>query len=395
MEADRRRRRRRELARARLRARRRAAALIAAALLAAAAFTVGLIVGGAADDPTTSGAATSELAPVPAGLSDAQLAGQRLIAGFEGTDPPRGLRRMIRAGEIAGVILFAANVGRRGELRQMTSELQAIPRPGGLRAPLLVMVDQEGGAVRRIDGPPSASAAEMGARGGAYAARQGRRTGRLLDRVGVNVDLAPVLDVGRADGAIAGEGRSFGDRPQAVIETAVDGFAAGLRATGVAATGKHFPGLGAAAVNTDLAPQRIDLSRAELRRVDEAPFAAFADRGGELIMLSVARYGAFGGAPAALNRAIATRELRERIGFGGVSITDSLDAEAVRSFGGRAQVALRAAGAGSDLLLYGDWRTARASGRTLAAALRRGALAREKFTASVQRVLALRTELRG
>ncbi len=370
------------------RARRRGIALIALALLAAAAFALGLIsAGGSGGSPPT--------AALPARLSDAELAGQRLIAGYEGTVAPDGLERLIRAGRIGGVVIFAANVAGRRALRRQIDELQAIPRPPGLDRPLLVMTDQEGGEVKRIAGPPAASAATIGARGRAYANRQGRRTARLLDRAGINVDLAPVLDVGRPGAAISDERRSFGADPAAVIDAGVAGFAAGLSAGGVAATGKHFPGLGAAAVNTDLAAQEIDLSRARLRRIDEAPFRAFVARGGELIMLSVARYRAFGGAPAALNRAIATGELRGRLGFDGVSVTDSLDARAVKSFGGRAEVARRAAAAGSDLLLYGNWRTARAAGRTLATALARAELDRDGFEASVRRILELRAELKG
>lgn len=387
MGADERRQRRRTIAG------RRAAALIILALLAAAAFVAGALSGGG--DPEGPSAEPIALEPLPAGLSDAQLAGQRLVAGFAGTEPPRGLKRLIRAGRVGGVIIFAANVGGNRDLRRATAELQSVPRPEGLGEPLLVMADQEGGAVRRVDGPPRPSAAEMGARGTRYAARQGRRTARLLGWVGVNVNLAPVLDVGRSGAAISAEGRSFGSRPATVTGAAVSGFAAGLRAGGIAATAKHFPGFGAAPVNTDFAPQQIDLPLEELRRVDEAPFAAFAEQGGELVMLSLARYSAFGGGPAALNRAIATGELRERLGFDGVSITDSLDAQAALSFGGRAKVALRAAGAGTDLLLYGDWRTARASGRTLARALGRDELRRGSFEESVRRILTLRAELQG
>ncbi len=372
---------------------RRAATLIAAGLIAASAFALGLISAGDGAAPT--GGTPPAAKPPPTTLGAAELAGQRLVAGYAGADPPRGLRRLIRAGRIGGIVIFADNVAGRRELRRRISELQAIPRPPGLRAPLLVMTDQEGGAVRRIDGPPQPSAAAMGLRGRAYAAAQGRRTARLLRRAGVNVNLAPVLDVGRPGSAISREGRSFGRTPRAVIGTGVAGFAAGLRGGGVATTAKHFPGFGAAAVNTDLAPQRIDVPLTRLRRIDEAPFRAFAAAGGELIMLSVARYRAFGGAPAALSRAIATGELRRRLGFAGVSITDSLDARAVLAFGGRAEVARRAAAAGTDLLLYGDWRSARAGGRTLTRALRRGNLDRGRFEASVRRILGLRAELQG
>ena len=80
-------------------------------------------------------------------LTDVQLAGQRFVAGFPGTEPPAAVRRMIRNGKLAGVILFSANLPSRAAGRRLIRELQAIPRPRHLRDPLLVMVDQEGGLV--------------------------------------------------------------------------------------------------------------------------------------------------------------------------------------------------------------------------------------------------------
>jgi beta-N-acetylhexosaminidase len=366
------------------------------AIVAAASFAAGALGGsGSGDDQATADRPEPfALRPLPE-LSTAQLAGQRLVAGFDGRHPPQGLEREIRAGRLAGVVLFADNAGSAARTRQVVRRLQRIPRPPGLRAPLLVMVDQEGGLVKRIAGPPDASAEEMGGRGRAYSFDQGRKTGRLLNRSGVNVDLAPVLDVRREGSAIGAEGRSFGGTPSAVIRAGVNGFARGLRSRGVAATAKHFPGFGAARVNTDDASQRIRLSRKELRRVDERPFGAFADAGGEVVMLSLASYRAFGDRPAALDRSIATRELRGRAGFRGVSVSDSLDAAAALDFGGRRRVALAAAAAGTDVLLYGDWRTAARANRTLRRALARGKLSRKGFERSAQRVVSLRSKLAG
>jgi beta-N-acetylhexosaminidase len=367
---------------------------------AVVALAAGLIVGGGSGDPEgpAPGAPTAgpdSGATPPAGLSLRRLAGQRLVAGFSGSEPPRGLLRMLAAGELAGVILFEDNFTAARSTRRMTTQLQDAAARGPVHAPLLVMTDQEGGLVKRVAGPPSASAAAMARRGAAFARRQGAATARSLLRRGVNVNLAPVLDLARPGGAIAAEGRSFGSDPEAVIAVGVDGFAAGLRAGGVAATAKHFPGLGGARTNTDLAAQRIELSAAALRSADEAPFAAFADADGELVMLGLATYPALAPRPAALAPRIATGELRERLGFTGVSITDSLDAAAARAWGSRAAVARAAAGAGSDLLLYGDWRTAAAAHDDLAAAVRAGRLDRAGFERSAARVIALRTGLGG
>src|SRR4051812_10633853 len=180
---------------------------------------------------------------------------------------------MIRGGELAGVILFSENFPSRAAGRRLIRSLQAIPRPRGLRDPLLVMTDQEGGLVKRLSGAPDASAEEMGARGAAYSRRQGRLTAGNLRNVGVNVDLAPVLDVARDGGVIEQTDRGFGSSAARVTATGV-AFASGLADGGVSPTAKHFPGLGSARENTDFAVQRLGISKARLRKVDEAPYGS-------------------------------------------------------------------------------------------------------------------------
>jgi beta-N-acetylhexosaminidase len=232
----------------------------------------------------------------------------------------------------------------------------------------------------------------MGERGAGFSREQGRRTAANLRELGINVDLAPVLDVARPGGTIAETERGFGASAAAVAATAVP-FAAGLQQGGVAATAKHFPGLGAAPQNTDLAVQRIGLSKQTLRQVDEAPYEAFAAAGGDLVMLSTAIYPALSPRPAAFSPAIATGELRRRLGFAGVSITDALETVAVRDFGGPAKAGVAAAAAGADLLLFTDLGSAERAGRALAARLRSGGFDRDPFEAAAQRVLDLRREL--
>jgi len=362
--------------------RRRRFAAVAAAGLAAGAFAFGAALGdGGRDEP-------SPAERLPLDL----LAGQRIVVGFEGATVPAAVRRKIRRGRIAGVILFAGNFPRRAASRRLIRDLQAIPRPAGLRDPLLTMIDQEGGLVKRIGGAPTASAREMGERGAAFSRRQGRRAAANLRGVGVNVDLAPVLDVARSGGAIARTDRGFGSTPGRVAATAVP-FAAGLQWGGVAATAKHFPGFGAARVNTDFAVQRILLPKAELRRIDERPFRAFAAAGGEVVMMSTAIYPAFSPQPAAFARSLATGELRGRLGFEGVSVTDALGSVAVRAFGGPARAASAAASAGVDLLLFADRREGARAQRALLRGLRSGRLSRAAFERSVDRVLSLRRAL--
>jgi len=254
-------------------ARRRWVALGALACLAIGAFACGATLGDEAAAPQPSVAET---------LSPQLLAGERIVVGLRGTTISPGLRQAIARGRVAGVVLFAENLPSRAAGRRLIARLQGIERPPKLRDPLLVMTDQEGGLVKRIGGAPTASAQEMGESGAAFSARQGRRTAANLRDLGVNVDLAPVLDVGRPGGVIAVTERSFGSTAARVEGTAIP-FAKALQAGGVVATGKHFPGFGAATESTDFSVERIDLSKRELRAVDEKPYAVFAEAGGGVV----------------------------------------------------------------------------------------------------------------
>jgi beta-N-acetylhexosaminidase len=352
--------------------------------LAIAAFAFGAVLSERGSPPP--------LPSIASQLSLRRLVGERLVVGFSGTELPASLRRMISRGELAGVVFFEENLPDRAAAKQLSAEIQSIPRPRGLRDPLLLMVDQEGGLVTRLAGPPTLSAAQMGAAGASASREQGHATAVTLRRAGINVDLAPVLDVARAGGTIAEAERGFGATPARVAATAVP-FAEGLQEGGVAATAKHFPGLGGAVENTDFAVQRVALSKRELRDVDGRPYSRFITAGGEMVMLSTAIYLAFSSRPAAFARPIATGELRRRLGFEGVSITDALESVAVRDFGGPAAAARAATAAGTDLLLFTDYRTASVAGASLVRKLRHEPSARSAFEASAGRVLRLRHSL--
>ena len=371
--------------------RRLSPALLIALLLAAC---------GHADGPTATSPLPRPGAPPPAAahaarqaapqLTVAQLAGQRLIACFRGTaTPPKQLLARIRRGELAGVILFADNADTVAEARRLADRLQAIPRPQGLRDPLLVMIDQEGGAVRRLrDAPPSHSARELAARGVDGVRAAGRATGRALRRAGVNVDLAPVADLSRPGGDLGRDGRTFAATSTAAGQLA-GAFAAGLRAGGVQATAKHFPGLGAASDNTDDRVVRIGLSAPVLRSRDEPPFAAAVRAGAGLVMLANALYPALDPKlPASLSPAI-VRELRGRLAFGGVTVSDDLEADALKPYGNPVRLARLGVRAGVDLLLY-----ARSYAATEQAARALERLPRSALEPGAERVLALRASLR-
>jgi beta-N-acetylhexosaminidase len=363
----------------------------------AALFLLSALVGVAG---AQTGGSTPDSGPTPsdptAGLTTRQLIGQRMIYSYDGHTPPAGLRRRIAAGEAAGVILFAHNIGSRSGLRAAMRGLQAIRRPAGLRAPLLVMIDQEGGLVKRLGGAPSRSPAAIGRLGSAGVARsEGRATAANLRDVGVNVNLAPVVDVGRPGSFQARTERSYSANPSRVSAMAV-AFVGGLQELGVAATLKHFPGLGTVSRDEDAVAQRVGLSLSTLRRIDEAPFAAGARAEVKLVMTSTAIYPALSSRPALLSPRVSTDELRGQAGFTGVSITDDLTVTALRRFGSLAANGREATQAGNDLLLYcSGYGPAEDAADTLVADARAGRLNAAAMRASVRRVLALRAGLRG
>ena len=380
--------------------------------LAVAGFAVGAVVGSSdsggratvrhAGGRTTAGAEPGKTATTNGGSGEApkpplvqtlrpgELAGERIVVAIDGTGLTAELHEAIAAGKVAGVVLFEADFPTRAAGRALVAEVQNVPRPRRLaHLPLLVMTDQEGGEVKRVDGPPGASAAAMGREGPGYSREQGRLTAANLRSLGIDVDLAPVLDVGRPGGVIADTERAFAATAPGVASTAVP-FAEGLEAGSVAATAKHFPGLGAAPENTDFEAQTLALSEAELRDVDMAPYRAYIAAGGRLVMLATAIYPALSPRPAAFSHRIVTGELRDRLGFRGVTITDSLGGAAVAAFGGQREAAVDGAAAGDDLLLFDDLPSALAGHEALVKQLHAGALKGPPFLAAASRVLALR-----
>jgi beta-N-acetylhexosaminidase len=363
-----------------------------AAALAVAAALAGC---GGKQHPAGGGhkSAASRAAGRAPALTAAQLAGQHVIFPFAGKVPPRALLARIRRGEAAGVIFLGANLGSTAQVRALTRRLQRVPRPPGLRAPLLLMVDQEGGSVQRLPGGPSRSAPQMAATGRPAVARaEGRAAAATLRAAGMNVDLAPVVDVVRPESALHAEGRGFGFTASSAARFGA-AFARGLGEGGVAATAKHFPGFGAAPRNTDVGAVRIGVPLRELHAVDRVPFGAAIEAGAPMVMLSSAVYPALSSRPAVLSPRV-LRELRGALGFDGVTITDDLEAPAFAANGGPTGAGLQATKAGVDLLLYA--RTYAAAARAtdaLAAAIRRGEVDRDALEASRQRIAALRASL--
>jgi beta-N-acetylhexosaminidase len=319
-----------------------------------------------------------------------ELVGQRLVVRMD-ANATAPLLRAARRGEIAGVIVFPPPGLDPGAIDNEIQRLQEAARAGG-QPPLLVATDQEGGGVKRfVDGPPEQSPPTLGLAGEATARTAGEETGAYLAQLGINVDLAPVLDVAwTPDPAIAS--RAFGTDAETVSEAGV-AFAEGLASADVAATAKHFPGLGRATANTDLAPVSVDAARPDLEQ-DLEPFRAAIASSIPMVMLSNASYSALDRqAPATWSRAIVTDLLRDELGFEGVVITDDLGAGAVTAWVSPERAAVRAAEAGADLLLLASESSPERGFRELLEAARAGELDRESLEEAYERVLELKSGL--
>src|SRR5439155_21151783 len=233
----------------------------------------------------------------------ARLVGQTLMTGFAGKQPSAALLGRIRRGEVGGVILFRGNLPSKAAARSLVRHLQAAAAAGG-NPPLLVAVDQEGGPVRRLPaGPPDDAPAKMTS--AAQAGAEGAAAGKFLSGVGINVDLAPVLDTPSSADNFLGT-RAFGRDPRRNARLG-SAFVRALQQQGVAATAKHFPGLGTAGANTDSKHVWITTPKAALD-ARLAPFAAAVKAGVDLVMMSNAGYRAYdpSGRPAVLSRLIVT-----------------------------------------------------------------------------------------
>ncbi len=343
---------------------------------------------------------------IVANLTPLQLAGQRVIYSYSGLTPPASLLTLISHGEAAGVIFFTGNIGTSqadlANFKNVVAELEKAnaSSTNPVHLPLLLMTDQEGGEVRRLPGAPVLSEKEIGEASdpSAAATAAGKGAAANLRSYGLNLNLAPVLDVYRTPGDFDDQyQRSYSQNPDVVSELGTD-FITALQKGGVAATAKHFPGLGAATASedTDVEPVTLHLTLHQIRTIDEYPYKSAIASGVKLVMVDWAIYPALDKKyPAGLSSTIVQGELRQRLGFGGVTITDALEAGALRNFGSTAHRATLAARAGMDLLLcaVGEVSQGQAALRSLDYDYEHGVLNTSAFTASAERVLALRATM--
>ena len=320
--------------------------------------------------------------------------GQMVMSGVEGTQPTPALLGAIQRGEIGGIVLFERNGSLGANVRSLVKTLQAAARKGG-NPPLLVAIDQEGGRLRRlIDVGPTLPAAQM--TDPTVALDEGEKSGAELRRLGIDVSLGPVADVPTsANSFLEQQDRTFGyEAPDVAL--AAGAFAEGLQTRGVAATAKHFPGVGSLAVTTDDKFSIVDETRAELDRDALPPFETLIQGSYpvELVMVSSAGYKALEPRKisASFSRRIVQGMLRDELGFGGVTITDALDYET--SLGrDPAGAALRAARAGCDIVMLSTEPAGRAAYFELVEAAQSGDLSAARIEEATARIAGLKRRL--
>lgn len=348
--------------------------------------------------PATTAGPTVGPTPAPVAsatpITLAKLVGQKLMVSMSGTTPSADLLGRIRRGEVGGVILFGSNITTRAALVALTAKLRQAAATGG-QPPLLIATDQEGGSVKRIPwAPPTLSPPQMGEIGLASTARdQGARTGSALLGLGIDCDLAPVADVPSSTASFMyKQGRTWSFNPS-LTATLSDAFARGLVSRGVVPAMKHFPGIGRATLNTDSHVVLITTSRAGLA-AGLQPYRLAIGHHVPMIMLSNATYSAYDATNGAgWSRTIVHTLLRVNLGFTGVTITDSLSGTALARGVPASQLAVRAAVAGTDMiLLTGSDASTRAAYDTLLAGAADGTIPRARLEASYARILALKAD---
>lgn len=282
--------------------------------------------------------------------------GRMFVVGFPGRTITEEMKHLIHTYHIGGVILFSRNLGTAEEVRQLTYNLQKEAQLAGYKRPLLICVDQEHGIVRRLtEGVtlfPGAMA--LGATRDPEAAYDiSYATGKELQALGINWNLAPDVDINNnSDNPVIGV-RSFGESPEKVTEFGLVSMK-GLQSAKVIPTLKHFPGHGDTNVDSHLALPVLTHELERLKEVEFKPFVACIEEGADVIMTAHLYFSNIAdqkGTPATLSKRIITNLLRETLNYQGVVTTDCMEMDAIAENIGTEQGAVKAIQAGVDIVM--------------------------------------------
>lgn len=312
-----------------------------------------------------------------------QLTGEKTV-----TKTTKALKNALAEHPVGGVVLFAKNITGR---KQVTKLLSGIKEASAVEP--FLCVDEEGGRVARVGNNPELGTTAfpamltVGADGDTSAAQNvGRVIGSELLELGFNLDFAPVADVfTNPENTVIGD-RAFSTDPEiaaGMVSAAVKGF----NESGMLCTLKHFPGHGDTAQDSHKSPAFSLRGLEELLQNEFLPFSAGISAGAPLVMVGHISLPNVTGndIPATLSPEIVTGLLRQRLGFDGIVITDSMSMAAVSGLYGSGEAAVAAVKAGVDMILMPEDPVAAAEG--LAAAVRSGEISEQRIDESLRRVL--------
>ncbi|MBN1967553.1 MAG: glycoside hydrolase family 3 protein [Anaerolineae bacterium] len=334
-------------------------------------------------------------------LSLEQKVGQLFLITIYSDTLDQADRALIANLQPGGVVLFPFNLGTPQQVTQLTNALQSYMYEIGPGIPLLIAVDQEGGAVSRLtDGFTRFPAPLMlgAAANHADAMQLGYAMGQEMAAVGITMNLAPVADLQYpaqdADRMQVLYRRTLSSDP-ARVGLLAGGLAAGMRQAGVIGVLKHFPGHGAAIQDSHAELPQVNLSRAEVEQTTLAAFQGAIDEGAAAIMFGHLYYPALdpgGRRPASLSPVVIDL-LRNDMGFSGVTISDAMDMGAILKDYSMSEAVIASINAGMDMIAFGPHVTAYDQQVVVAAvieAARAGRIAPARLDEAVARALALR-----
>ena len=261
-------------------------------------------------------------------FSNKQIAGQRLMAGFDGTRLNDDLKFIIDQIKAGGIILFARNLETPDQIKNLCDAVQDYARRRG-QPPLFIAIDQEGGQVARLKKPFSQFPGNPHMNHEKDAVQFAEVTAVELKKVGINMDMAPVMDVAPTDIDSIMAKRSFGGDPDWVSRLGIK-VIEHLQQNSIMAVAKHFPGIGRTVLDSHLDLPVLDDDLAAIEDFDLIPFKACIQQGVAGMMLSHIFYPHLDDRwPASLSKYIANDLLRKRLGFDGLVLTDDLDMGAI------------------------------------------------------------------
>ncbi len=325
-----------------------------------------------------------------------QKLGQMMLVQFVGSDFSLDLNTMVSQYHVGSVLLLTGNhnIINKGQLTDLTRQIQH-----NSALPMIISLDQEGGLVDRLadlDGPRPSPARIAATGDPTQATEAGQQDAQDLSQYGINLQLAPVVDVGTPYSLLQQQGRTFGQNADTVTQMA-GAYLQGLQKSGkVLGTLKHFPGLGSITTDPHRTLPRLNHTQEELDQIDWAPYHNLINQGlAHAIMVTHEVVTTIDPTtPASLSSKLVTGVLRDQMGFQGVIMTDSLTMEGVSAYYTTKQAAVLAVEAGSDIIMGADTpSTVATMVEGIKEAISTGEISKQRIDQSVSRILMMKYQM--